>query len=74
MFFWDGKILGVEIPASVIMRVADTGPAEKGNSATNVLKRAEMENGLAIQVPMFVKNGDRIKINTLSGEYVGRAN
>lgn len=68
------KVLGVEIASSVVMRVKEAGSAEKGNSATNVLKRAEMENGLVVSVPMFIKSGDNIKINTETGEYVARAN
>lgn len=74
VLFWDERVLGVEVPASVIMRIKETGSAEKGNSATNVLKKAEMESGLQVLVPMFVKSGDRIKINTATGEYVSRAN
>jgi elongation factor P len=68
------KVLGVEIAASVVMRVKEAGSEEKGNSATNVLKRAEMDNGLVVSVPMFIKSGDKIKINTETGEYVARAN
>jgi len=67
-------ILGVELPASIVMEVVETGSAEKGNSATNVLKPAKLSSGLTISVPMFVKTGDKVKINTSSGEYVGRLN
>lgn len=70
--FWEEKVIGVELPASVILKVMETGPGEKGNSATNILKPATMESGLVVQVPTFIKEGEKIKINTQSGEYVGR--
>lgn len=72
--FWGERILGVEIPASVVLTVKDTEHWVKGNSATNVYKPAIMESGLTVQVPLFVKNGDRIKINTELGTYGGRVN
>ncbi len=65
-------VLGVELPASVVMEVVETGSAERGNSATNVLKPAKLASGLVVQVPMFVGVGDKLKINTSSGEYVSR--
>lgn len=71
--FWDEQILGVEVPASVEMNVAETEPGAKGNSVTNVYKPAKMESGLIVQVPLFIKSGDRIKVNTSSGTYVSRA-
>jgi len=74
VLFWGEKVLGVEVPASVVMRVSETGSSDKGNSTSNVLKRARMENGLVVNVPMFIKERDRIKINTVSGEYVSRVN
>ena len=71
--FWGEKILGVELPPSVILKVAETGPGEKGNSATSILKPATLESGLVVQVPAFIKEGEKLKINTQSGEYVSRA-
>lgn len=71
---WEEKVLGVELPASVVLEVAETGPGEKGNSATNVLKPAKMSSGLVVQVPAFIKEGDKLKINTQTGEYVNRVN
>jgi len=72
--FWEEKILGVEVSASVEMKVAETEPWIKGNSATNVYKPATMESGLVVQVPLFIRKGDIIKINTGTGEYVARVN
>ncbi len=71
---WEERILGVEIPASVEMKVTETEPWIKGNSATNVYKPAKVESGLTVQVPLFIKEGDRIKINTSTGSYVARVN
>lgn len=71
--FWGDRVIGVEVPASVIMEVKETENWIKGNSATNVYKPATMSSGLVVQVPLFVKNGDKIKINTSTGEYVNRA-
>jgi len=71
--FWGEKIVGVELPASVVLVVKETGTGEKGNSATNIMKPATMGSGLVIQVPNFIKEGERLKINTQTGEYVSRA-
>lgn len=74
VLFWEDRVLGVELPASVVLEVVETGPGEKGNSATNVLKPAKMGSGLVVQVPAFIKNGDKLKVNTQTGEYVNRVN
>lgn len=72
--FWDDKVLGVELPASVVLTVSETEPGAKGNSVTNVYKPAKTNSGLNIQVPLFIHEGDKVKINTQTGEYVNRVN
>lgn len=72
--FWAEKVIGVEIPPSVILTIKETENWVKGNSATNVYKPAITDSGLTIQVPLFVKEGDRVKINTTTGTYTNRAN
>lgn len=72
--FWDEKVLGVEIPPSVVLTIKETENWVKGNSATNVYKPALTESGLMVQVPLFIKEGDKIKINTTTGTYTNRAN
>ncbi len=72
--FWDDRVLGVEIPPSVVLKVAKTEDWVKGNSATNVYKPAELESGLIVQVPLFIKEGDKVKVNTTEGTYTARAN
>jgi elongation factor P len=70
--FWGEKVVGVELPPSVVLKVKETGPGEKGNSATNILKPATLESGLVVQVPTFIREGESLKINTQTGEYVSR--
>lgn len=74
VLFWEDKILGVELPASVVLEVTECEPGEKGNSATNVLKPATLNNGLIVMVPLFIKMGDKVKVSTDSGSYMARAN
>ena len=61
-------------PASVILTVTETEPAVKGDTVSNVMKPATVETGYSVKVPLFVKEGDKIKIDTRSGEYIERAN
>lgn len=68
----DDQALGLELPNSIIYEVADTGPGEKGNSVSNIYKDATLDNGMQVKVPMFMKNGDKVKIDTRSGQYVER--
>jgi len=70
--FYRGEPVGVEIPRSFDYKITETGPGEKGNSATNVFKPATLENGLTVKVPLFCKVGDKIKVDTRTGEYVER--
>jgi elongation factor P len=67
--------VGVSLPTTVAMTVQSTEPVVKGATASgNVPKPAEMETGLKIQVPMFIKQGEKVLVNTTTGEYAGRAN
>ncbi len=68
----EDQVLGIEISKLVIMKIADTGPAVKGDSVSSVTKDATMENGLNVKVPLFIKSGDKIKVDSRSGEYVER--
>lgn len=74
VLFWDEKILGVEIPSSVVMMITESEPGARGNTVSNVLKPAKTASELTVMVPLFINPGDKIKINTESGEYTGRAN
>jgi elongation factor P len=67
-----GVAIGVELPASVVLRVAQTDPGVKGDRVSGALKPATLETGLVVQVPLFVEEGDLVKVDTRSGEYLTR--
>jgi elongation factor P len=71
--FHGGQAIGVEIPASVVLKVTEAEPAVRGNTATNVKKEATVETGLKIKVPIHISVGDTVKIRTEDGEFLGRA-
>lgn len=68
----DGKIIGVDMPFQVELEIVDTPPAEKGNTAQGGTKRATTETGAIVNVPFFVQNGDRIRVDTRTNEYLDR--
>lgn len=70
---YEGKPIGVELPTSVDLEVVETDPGFKGDTATGGSKPAKVETGITVQVPLFVNQGDRIKVDTRSGEYMERA-
>ncbi len=72
MFVKDEPML-IELPPKITLTVTDTGPNVKGNSASNIWKPATLENGLQTKVPLFVNNGEKIRVDTRTGEYVERA-
>ena len=71
--FFNGQALSVELPKSLILTVQKTEPGFKGNTVSAPMKTAVMETGLAVQVPLHIKEGDRLKINTSDGSYIERA-
>ena len=68
-----GNVFGIEPPTFVELEVTETEPGIKGDTATNTLKPATVETGATVKVQMFINIGDRIKIDTRTGEYLGRA-
>ena len=64
--------LSVDMPASIVLEVTYTEPGMKGNTATNATKPATVETGASINVPLFINEGDKIKIDTASGNYMER--
>ena len=68
----DTKVIGCDIPAHVELEVVDTPPAEKGNTAQGGTKPATTETGAVVNVPFFVQNGDRIRVDTRTNEYLDR--
>ena len=70
---YKGKIFGIEPPTFVELQVTETEPGFKGNTATNATKPAKLETGAEIRVPLFINEGDMIRIDTRTGEYMERA-
>jgi elongation factor P len=69
----DGKPSGIQLPASVELTVAQTEPAVRGDTVTNVTKPATLETGVVVQVPLFVDTGEKIKVDPREGRYISRA-
>lgn len=70
--FFNDRAVGLEVPKSVELKVAQTDPGFKGNTVTNTTKPATLETGYVVQVPMHINEGDVLKINTADGTYVER--
>jgi len=67
------EVVGVELPASVELSITETEPGVQGDRVSGARKPAALETGLVVQVPLFIENGERVKVDTRSGEYLGRA-
>jgi elongation factor P len=73
MEFYGSEPVGIELPQTVDLRVVETTPAIKGATASAQLKPATLETGLVVQVPPFINEGDRVRVNTETGDYQSRA-
>ena len=71
--FYGSEPVGIELPQTVDLTVADTAPGIKGATASAQVKPARLETGLVVQVPPFVNTGDKVRVNTETGEYLSRA-
>ena len=69
----DGRPISIDLPASIEMTVTESAEGVKGDTASNVQKPATLETGLTVQVPLFIKEGETIKVNTADRSYAGRA-
>jgi len=74
VLFLDNEALSIDLPSSVILVVTETEPFAKGDTVSNVTKPATLQTGLVVKVPPFVKEGDKLKVDTRTGEYLERAN
>ena len=72
VLFWEEQILEVELPTSVMLEVIDTDPGVKGDTATGGSKPATVETGAQVMVPLFISIGEKIKVDTRDGSYLGR--
>ena len=73
VLFDEDEILDVRLPAHVVLKIEETEPGFKGNTATGASKPAKVETGYELNVPLFINENDKIKIDTRTGEYVERA-
>jgi elongation factor P len=74
VIYYNHKPISIELPNFVVLQVAETDPGLKGDTASGGLKKAYMETGLMVNVPLFIKQGELLKIDTRTGEYVERSN
>ena len=68
----EGQVVGIELPPVVVLEVVETAPVEHAGGSTNVQKEARLNSGLVIHVPLFIKNGDKIRVKTENREYQGK--
>lgn len=73
VLYAEGKAVQVELPATVVMTVTESAEGVRGDSANNVQKPATLETGKVINVPLFIKEGEKIRVDTRTGNYLGRA-
>ena len=73
VLYVEGKAAQVELPSSVLLKVTESAEGVRGDSANNVMKPATLETGKIIQVPLFIKEGETVKVDTRTGQYMGRA-
>lgn len=74
VIFWNEKVLEIELPTSVVLEITDTDPGVKGDTATGGTKPATVETGAQVMVPLFISIGEKIKVDTRDGSYLGREN
>ena len=70
---FEGEVLGVSLPAKVVLQITEAEPAVKGDTATGATKNAVLETGYQIRVPLFIESGEFVEVSTETGEYKGRA-
>jgi elongation factor P len=73
VLYYKGKVIGIELPKVVELKVVHTEPGVKGDTVSAATKPATLETGLVLQVPLFIKEGDVLKVDTRTGEYLERA-
>ena len=71
--YWDEELLSVELPPSVVLKVSETEPGVRGDTAKSGTKPAKVETGATIKVPLFVNSGDQVRVDTRTGQYLERA-
>lgn len=74
VMLYEGNPISVDLPASVVLQVIESEPAAKGDTVSNVTKPAKLETGITVKVPPFIKEGEFVKVDTRTGEYLERVN
>src|SRR5207302_10170854 len=72
VLFWSGRAISVELPNAVELRVVKCDPGVRGDTVSGAMKPATLETGYTLQVPLFINEGDILKIDTRTGEYLTR--
>ena len=72
VLLYNGELFDMELPASVVLEIVETEPGLQGDRVTNANKPAKMETGISVNVPLFITQGERIKVDTRTGEYISR--
>ncbi len=73
ILFFEGNPISINMPAAVVLKIVEAEPGVKGDSVSNLTKNAVVETGLQVKVPLFIKVGEKIKIDTSNGKYLERA-
>jgi elongation factor P len=73
MLMYGDEVIGVDLPAAVELAITDTEPGLQGDRVSGAKKPATLETGLVVQVPLFIEPGERIKVDTRTGEFISRA-
>ncbi len=74
LLFYNGRVIGIDVPNTVNLKVAKTDPGVKGDRVTGATKPATMETGLVLSIPLHIAEGDTLKVDTRTGQYVSRVN
>jgi elongation factor P len=74
VLMWESKPIDINIPLKMVLTVTEAAEAVRGDTATGVTKSVTVETGVQVKVPIFIKEGDKILVNTETGEYVERVN
>ena len=72
VLLFNGEVIGVELPNSVELKVVETEPGIRGDTATGAVKNAKMETGVNVKVPLFINEGELLRIDTRTGTYIER--
>jgi elongation factor P len=73
LMYYKDQIIGVNIPNSVELKIVETEPGYKGDTVSGAMKLAKLETGISVQVPLFINEGDSVKVDTRTGKYIERA-